>query len=79
MDSSHPLWAEIEPLIQAAITERLIAFHSAMVSRGQIPKPAPQDQSVDADYQSETEHSGADCTERLGHALQRVESLRRTN
>lgn len=31
----------LEPLIQAAITHRLIDFHDALISRGQIPSIPP--------------------------------------
>lgn len=35
------LWATIEPLVQAAITQRLIEFEEALVARGQIAKTYP--------------------------------------
>jgi hypothetical protein len=30
------IFKKIEPLVQAAITKRIIVFHDALVSRGQI-------------------------------------------
>lgn len=33
------LWKLLEPLVQAAITDRLHLFHDALVSRGQITAP----------------------------------------
>lgn len=34
------LWKKIEPKFQAAITNRILLFHEAMINRGQI-KPIP--------------------------------------
>jgi len=31
------LFKKLEPLIQAAITNRVLKFHDAMIDRGQIP------------------------------------------
>lgn len=36
------LFGWLEPLIQAAITNRIILFHEAMVRRGQIARGAPE-------------------------------------
>lgn len=50
------LFRKLEPLIDAAITKRIIMFHDALVGRGQI-KPI-----------SIERYSGADCSE-SGHTL----------
>lgn len=37
------LWRQIESHVEAAITRRIVAFHSALIERGQITPPnAPQ-------------------------------------
>ena len=41
------LWRMLEPEVQTVVTERLVAFHGALLERGQIrpaldPGPAPE-------------------------------------
>ncbi len=30
-------WRRIEPLVQAAITDRILKFHGVLIERGQLP------------------------------------------
>jgi hypothetical protein len=71
------LWALIEPLVQAAITERLIAFHAALVSRGQIPAPADLPSQEGSGAINPQERSSSDTGS--DRALQRDAPLRRVN
>ena len=41
------LWSRLESLVHAAITERILKFHDALIARGQIPLP-PKDAAAGA-------------------------------
>ena len=34
-------WRRIEPLVHAAITDRILKFHKALIERGQLPPVRP--------------------------------------
>ena len=44
-DPAAHAWTALEGSVQATITHRLLKFHDALVKRGQIPAPQPDDRT----------------------------------
>ena len=45
------IYSKFEPLVQSAITNRILKFHKALVDRGQIPQATPlRGPTITADY-----------------------------
>lgn len=65
-DYDAALWASIEPLVQAAITRRLIQFHDALVSREQIELPEVQVHEIEAASDADLGAPAADEVPDLG-------------
>jgi hypothetical protein len=46
-DLSKKLWEQLEPYVYAMFTRRILAFHDALVKRGQIPEAPPADGPIE--------------------------------
>ncbi len=63
------IYSRFEPLIQSAITNRILKFHQAMIDRGQIPGPPMADNPRVIGHCTEVDNSVAGQSQDRGVPL----------